>query len=353
MPEELDWESAVLDGRSDDIPVVEEEETYVPPVDETTDSNIPDGEEIKPATVDSPSTETTTEEKKSVAEIVPDAKPENKELVFKDEASRLLYQAILEGKDDEVANYLAAKKKDYNTMSDADVLREHMKAQNPLWTEKDIDLEMKQKFKAIPAKIDVSEIDEYDTDAISQANDHNENVEYLENVREREARIARAELDKNKPKVELPKIDFTQAQEEFTPEQIQQAKEQWEQAVESEIPKLSDIKVKVGDEEVIYKATDDEKKEFTAIMKNFNDLDYLTKRGWYDEQGNINVLKVAEDVRLLESKDKMFASFATQLKSKSTKEVISKDIKNIDFDTTKKSNSNYKGKSFEDTVLDA
>ena len=350
MPEEIDWESAVLDGVSDDIPVVEETDTYVEDSNiEPADEDLGDGEQIIPATVDTP----VTEEKKSAPDVAPIVNTDPSLLKFDNEASRLLYQAILEGKDDEVLNYINAKNKDYNTMSDADVLREHMKAQNPLWTDKDLDFEMKHKFTTIPEKIDVSEIDEYDTDAIAEANSHNERIEYLENVREREARIARTELDKNKPKVELPKIDFTQAQEQATPEQIQQWDEEWKQAVESEVSKMPDIKFKVGDEEVTYKVDDNEKKEFTTLMKDFKDVEYLQKRGWYDADGNMNILKIAEDVHFLENKHKIIASFATQLKSKSTKQVIANDIKNIDFEGNKRNSTPPKGKSFDDAVLDA
>jgi hypothetical protein len=66
-----------------------------------------------------------------------------------------------------------------------------------------------------------------------------------------------------------------------------------------------------------------------AKMKNFSDVEYLTSRGWYDDKGQINILKVAEDVRILDNIKKVVSAVSHQSKIASKKEVIS-ELKNVD-----------------------
>jgi hypothetical protein len=127
---------------------------------------------------------------------------------------------------------------------------------------------------------------------------------------------------------------------------------QWEDLVSSEVPKLSDFKYKLNGEDVVYKITDEEKTNLTNTMKNFNASEYLSKRGWFDQEGNPNVLKISEDVYKLENEGKMIGSVATQIKTATRKEVISRDIKNIDMDD--KSSSDFKvSKPFWQVAMEA
>jgi hypothetical protein len=87
-------------------------------------------------------------------------------------------------------------------------------------------------------------------------------------------------------------------------------------------------------------------------MKGFNASEYLSKRGWFDQEGNPNILKISEDVYKLENQGKMIGSVATQIKTATRKEVISRDIKNIDMDD--KSSSDFKvSKPFWQVAMEA
>lgn len=273
-----------------------------------------------------------TEPVKEIVEKIVEKQPE-----FKDELSRTIYEALTSGNQeaiDQVHSYLNEAKKDYTSMSDYDVIREQLKKDNPKWTDKDVQIELKTKYGTIKEKIDLNGIDqENDPERYAEAEGYNERIENQELLMSRDARDARYALEESRKTIELPKINKpeSQVQPQYTEEEILEINQKWEADVDLAIPNLSDRKYRVGDEEVTYKATPEEKAELSTMMKNFDDVEYLTKRGWYDEQGNINILKVAEDVRTLEKTDKIIASIGTQLKTTAKKEVIA-DIKQIDLE---------------------
>lgn len=251
---------------------------------------------------------------------------------FKDEYSKSIYQAIAEGKEDQLYNYFQEKLKDYNSMSEIDLVKEKLQKENPNWTSKDIEVEVKHKYGKNLEFKDLDGLDE-ESKEYEQAVSYNEQVERNLNLLERDARDSRQWLNEQKKNIELPKINtepVAPQTQQYTQEEIDAFNKQWEETVEAEIPNLSDLSWKVGDEEVSYKTTDEDKAGMKEFMKNFNDVDYLTKRGWYDDKGQINVLKVAEDVRILENIDKIISATVSQSKVSATKEVVA-DIKNINF----------------------
>lgn len=251
---------------------------------------------------------------------------------FKDDYSKSLYQSLLDGKDSDVYEYLQKKNKDYNTMSDVDVVKEKLKLDNPTWTAKDIDVEMKYKFGDIPAKKDLSGIDQtLDPDEYDKAVQFNDSVDQKELLLTREARDGRIALEGTKKNIEFPKIAQPEKEEakQITQEEIDELNRKWDAHVEQEIPKLSDFKFKVGDEEVSYKISDEDKATQTAYMKGFNPEALVKDLGWIDENGNENVLKIAEDVLKLKNIEKIIASAVTQSRVSATKKIVD-DIKNVD-----------------------
>ena len=316
------WGDAVS-IQQDEIQEQQIEETSI---EETTD-------EVAPTEVEQPVIESTIEKTEPIIQekIVEVEKVIEKQPEFKDEYTKQLYEALLEGKEDVLKSYLDEKLKDYNSMSDLDVVKEKLQKENPNWTQKDIDAEIKYKYGK---SFEFKSLDDLyeDSKEYEQALEHNERVERSLNLLERDSRDSRLWLNEQKKSIELPKItkEAPVEAQQPTEEEIQAMNKQWYDAVEAEIPKLSDLNFKLGDEEVSYKVTDEEKAEFVDKMKNFNAGEYFTKsRGWYDEQGNVNILKVAEDVRKLEKFDKILSSVATQLKTSAKKEVVA-EIKNID-----------------------
>jgi hypothetical protein len=344
------WEDAVLDNFEEQVvetpqEVVENTASEAEPakvVENQVEIVFPEGATILSDEEEQPAIEVVTPVQEKVVEKFPEMSAD----------ARQILEALQAGKEEEVFNYLSEKRKDYSAMSDYDVVKENLIRSNPTWTEKDIAIEIKTKYGNLSAKKDLSEIDEdIYPDEYEKAVQFNELIEERETILARDAREARRLLDEQKKNIEFPKIT-QEVQNQPTEAEIAEANKQWEDLVSSEVPKLSDFKYKLNGEDVVYKITDEEKTNLTNTMKNFNASEYLSKRGWFDQEGNPNVLKISEDVYKLENEGKMIGSVATQIKTATRKEVISRDIKNIDMDD--KSSSDFKvSKPFWQVAMEA
>lgn len=348
------WEDAVLDNFEEQtidptptevVDTAVESAALPEPSDSAVEIVLPEGAEIAP---EGEAVETVIEETApQVVEKVIERYPE-----MSDDAKKLL-EALQAGNEDEVFNYLAEKRKDYSTMSDYEVVKENLIRNNPNWTEKDVAIELKAKYGNLAGKKDLSEIDEdIYPEEYQKALEFNEMIEERETILARDAREARRILDEQKKNIEFPKLTQEAVEPQIDPEEVERLNKQWEEMVEAEVPKLSDFKYKLNGEDVVYKITNEEKAALTNTMKNFNASEYLSKRGWFDQEGNPNILKITEDVYRLENEGKMIGSVATQIKTATRKEVISRDIKNIDMDD--KSSTDFKvSKPFWQVALEA
>ena len=345
------WEDAVLDNFEEQVVETTQEGTEIvtagneletPVADYSVEIVLPEGATI----IEEESNKEIVEEQPQVVERVIEKYPEM------NEDAKKLFAAFQSGNEEEVFNYLSEKRKDYSSMSDFDVVKESLIRSNPTWTERDIAIEIKSKYGSLSGKKDLSSIDEdIYPEEYQSAIEYNELIDERETILARDAREARRTLDEQKKNIEFPK--FTQeAENQPTDEEIAEANKQWEEMVTVEVPKLSNFKYKLNGEDVVYKITEEEKVNLTTTMKNFNASDYLSKRGWFDQEGKPNILKISEDVYKLENEGKMIGSVATQIKTATRKEVISRDIKNIDMDD--KSSSDFKvSKPFWQVAMEA
>jgi hypothetical protein len=317
IQEETQQQTQTLNMWGDEAPAKEVEVAEEAPTDEVKEVIEEEVIEEKPI----------TQEK-----IVEVEKIIEKQLEFKDDYSKSLYSSLSDGNDEEAYKYLQEKYRDYNNMADVDVIKMKLQKENPTWSPKDLDAEIKFKYGKNLEYKDLESIDKDDEpEKYAAIEQYNDEVERKLISIERDARDSRNFLNDQKKNIELPKIKAEQIAETVQPtaEEIAAYNKQWEQSVEAELPKLSDLSFNVDGEDVQYKATNEEKAELMAKMKNFSDVEYLTSRGWYDDKGQINILKVAEDVRILDNIKKVVSAVSHQSKIASKKEVIS-ELKNVD-----------------------
>jgi len=258
---------------------------------------------------------------------------------FKSEAARRIFEA---GDDTEALKtfyeFAREKNKDYGTMSSMDVVREALKKDNPQWTKNEVELELRVKYGDDLEKIDTDTIDrELTPDEYKEAIDHNRKVDQNLLMLERDARDKRYSLMEAQKTLELPKIEKPNTGESApqgpTAEEIAEANRQWEAQVEKETQGLGDFKVNIGDKEVVYKYSPEERQQAIAKTKDFNFETFAKDRGWVKEDGTSNTLRIAEDVQLLNNFEKIVKAVSTQAQNLKTKEVI-KDIKNLEVATT-------------------
>lgn len=260
---------------------------------------------------------------------------ETKVPTFKNEESKNLFDLWQSGDEGRAAvkSYIRETEKDYRTMSDIDIRREALSKAHANWSSKDVELELRHTYGANLEKIDLVGIDrEAEPEEYTEAVAHNKEVDKNLELLAVHARDDRYKLIDDQDKIELPKINKQDAQPAAqgpTEQEIAEANAKWVKNVEDNVPKLSNIKQTIDDKEVEYVSTEDEKKELMDEMKSFNIFNYAKKRGWYNEDGSPNSLKIAEDVQKLNSFDKITKSFATQVKTDTTRDVMAK-IKNID-----------------------
>lgn len=314
----------------------------VPPVTDTVTPTV------VPETVETPAAETTEIPEgviptETPSDIVPPTPTEVIKEVEKivekypemDEHTGAIFQALMDGKEDVLLNYLSERHRDYNTMSDYDVVKTNLKKQNPAWSNDDLDLKIEVQYGEI-AKIDTSALDPESSEC-EEALVHNKIVDRNIKVLKLDAIDARQSLEGSKKEIKLPKIEKQQVEvpEQPTAEQLAQGRADWENMVEKEIPNLKEFTFKVGDkdngyEDVTYQVSDAERKEQRDFLKDVDLKKMVARLGWVDENGKQNIQKMAGDVLKLEKLQQIISSAYTQGKTTGTKGTVA-EIKNLDF----------------------
>lgn len=255
---------------------------------------------------------------------------------FKNDESKAFFEAMANGDVDTIAGYIAEKKKDYKTMADIDIVRESLSKKNPGWNNAEVELELRYQYGENLEKINLENIEKEDEDGkptyeYLEAVKHNKDVDNNLLKLQRDARDGRPVLIENQSKIELPKINKIDAPAPTGPTdaEIAERTEKWVKDVKAEMPNFKAIKLNIDNKEVEYVLSDDDQKATATYMENFNIPTFIKDNGWYKEDGTPNVLKIAEDVQWLKDREKITKSFATQVKTDTTKTVLGK-IKNID-----------------------
>jgi hypothetical protein len=335
------WEDVLLDNYNQPAPTPQDEQTEQEAVTEDTVDANGDAVEQQQETTDAPK----IEEQAVVQQDEP--------VVKQEEVQQLREEPQLNLNDldeDALYEYLSIKKTDYNQVPDLDILAGKIKSENPNWDNEDIELELESKYGAalFSEKIDLEAIDQdIDPETYKEAVKINKEIERAEKLLRRDAKETRAQLEEIKNNLSLPtnnggkpehSVEASEKQEtqsdELTQEQIEILQQQWRTAVEKEVPSINEFKFNLGDEEVSYKVTADEQAQMVQKMKEFNAENYLTERGWIKPDGTPDIKKITEDVYILENSEKMFKSGWTQAKEKAKMDIIGKDIKNINLDTS-------------------
>ena len=221
-------------------------------------------------------------------------------------------------------------------MADIDIVRETLSKKNPGWNNAEVELELRYQYGENLEKVDLANIEKEDEEGkptyeYLEAVKHNKEVDNNLLKLQRDARDGRPVLLDFQSKIEIPTIKKTDVPAPTGPTdaEIAERTEKWVKDVKDQMPSFKAIKLNIDDKEVEYVLSDDDQKATAAYMEKFNIPDFIKDNGWYKEDGTPNVLKIAEDVQWLKDREKIAKSLATQVKTDTTKTVISK-IKNID-----------------------
>lgn len=337
------WEDVLANNFSAETQEQKEEVTETQEAVATEEQSVEDtqsSEEVQDQQQETVETETQTETQ-------PETQVEAQEEQVQQQLEEIAVGLDLTEEDEQALfEYLTIKNTDYSEVSDLDIITGYLEAEHQNWDGEDIQFELEQKYGSalFQDKVDLNEIDqELYPEEYKEAVKLNKEIDRAQKLLKRDAMEKRVELEEIKANIQLPisgkikpesnvkqEVEKTSEPEGLTQEEIERYQKEWIAAVEKEVPTLDEFNFKLGDEDVSYKVTEDEKKQMVETMKNFNAESYLVQRGWINQDGSPNIKKITEDVYILENNEKMFKSGWTQAKEKAKMDLIGKDLKNIE-----------------------
>ena len=245
---------------------------------------------------------------------------------FKDEVSKTLFDAIKEGKADDVYQVLNQQKKlerlttaELNTELAIEVVKENLRQKHKELDEEEVELLFYDKF-FVPLKPEQG-FDETDEDYASKVKNWEAQVDYTERKLMIEAKTTRSELAKLKSDIQLPDIyneagRQAQFQEEY--EMMQDARSNYEKTLDSDFKSFNGFSVSVKDEDVeipiSFNVGDDEKIAIKSQLEDFDTDTYFENR-WFNKDGRPNVQQIMADKYLLENREKIFSKIANEAAS--------------------------------------
>jgi hypothetical protein len=245
---------------------------------------------------------------------------------FQDEVSKTLFDAIKEGKADDVYQVLNQQKRleklttaELNTELAVEIVKENLKQKYKELNDEEVELLFYDKF-FVPSKPEQG-FDETDEDYANKVKAWEAQVDYTERKLMIEAKTTRSELAKLKSEIKLPDIyneagREAQFQEEF--EMMQNARSNYEKTLDSDYKSFNGFNVSVKDEDVeipiSFNVGDDEKIVMKSQLEDFDTDTYFENR-WFNEDGRPNVQQIMADKYLLENRDKIFSKIANEAAS--------------------------------------
>ena len=245
---------------------------------------------------------------------------------FKDDVSKSLFDAIKEGKADDVYEILNQQKRlEKLTSSEltpdlaAEIVKTNIKNKYKDLSTDDVELLFyDQHF--VPLKPEQG-YDESDEDYAGKVKTWQSQVDYAERKLMIEAKVIRPELEKLKSEIKLPDIyneagREAESQEEF--EIMQQARSIYEKTLDSDFQSFSGFNVSVKDEDVeipiSFNVAEEERLAMKNDLEDF-DTDLYFENRWFNKEGKPNVQQIMADKYLLENREKIFSKIANEAAS--------------------------------------
>jgi hypothetical protein len=255
------------------------------------------------------------------------------------ENSKKLYDAIQGEKEDEIYNVLSQKREldkiaklEITKADDAtEILKANLKYKYPDLSKEDVDFQFSRLYN-IPQKPSQKD-DQTDEEYQESLSLWNQQVDQVQRGMIIDAKLAKPEILKYQSQLVLPDIPKTEppvyqpTQEELIAAQKQQ--EAYLQAVDKGLGDFKGFSVEYKDEEVAipinYEVTPEEKNQLKQTMESlYSGWGPLQER-WVNPDGTYNSKALAEDLYLLQNKDKVFQKIANESAAKRLAQKIKTD----------------------------
>jgi hypothetical protein len=245
---------------------------------------------------------------------------------FKDDISKTLFDAIREGKADDVYEVLNQQKRleklttsELNSEIAAEIVKTNIKNKHKGLSNEDVELLFYDQF-FVPLKPEQG-YDESDDDYAAKVNQWQSQVDYTERRLMIEAKVLKPEIEKLRSEITLPDIynesgREAESQAEF--EVMQEARSIYERTLDSDFQSFNGFSVSVKDEDVEIPISFNVAEEERLAMKNdlmdFDSDSYLENR-WFTKDGKPNIQQIMADKYLLENREKIFSKIANEAAS--------------------------------------
>jgi hypothetical protein len=245
---------------------------------------------------------------------------------FKDDVSKSLFDAIKEGKADDVYEILNQQKRlEKLTTSEltpdlaAEIIKTNIKNKYKDLNPDEVDLLFYDQY-FVPLKPEQG-YDESDEDYAGKLKTWQSQVDYADKKLMIEAKVIRPELEKLKSEIKLPDIYNeagmeAESQAEF--EMSQKARSIYEKTLDSEFQSFNGFNVTVKDEDVeipiSFNLGEDEKLAMKNSLTDFDSDSYFGER-WFAEDGKPKVQQIMADKYLLENYTKILQKVANEAAS--------------------------------------
>jgi hypothetical protein len=323
--------------------------TELPQEPTPTETTATEPEPAQPTTVE-PATEPTAATTEQPATEQEPQEPTKVEFQWENEVAKNIYDSLVEGNVSEIADILYEQKvlSELDKMDESDILKLRLAYEYPDLTPQEIEEEFASKY-SVDKDFDESLMTEEEIAAKRKQVEKQEKV--LARELKKDVREAKDYLQTLKQDISFPDIlsqfqeqtqtsvnteevvsQYLKTQEEEQTKAYEQARQMYEQSIETGLNAFEGFNVNYKDEEVQfdgkYALTPEEKAQLQNDLKAFDLESFYGPR--YYKDGKYDTKQLAEDVYFLQNRDKIVNSMVTQAVSKAKADLL-KGMKNIDY----------------------
>lgn len=248
------------------------------------------------------------------------------DIKFANEPSQKLFEAWKEGKEDEVYSLLHMQRelKRAADLPSADAIRMHIKLtnqNNPNFKAADIEDVFEDRY-GLP-KEPKQGINEDSEDFQDRMTEYKTRVEKVNRAIERDAFTAKQELAQRITELKPPEIPKQQMQEGPSQEDLEARKafvENYRKETPKQLGEIKEFSTTFKDDVAEFSVSHGIKPEDLAPYKaeleeladKGLDVNNLFSKRWMNKDGSVNIKRIGEDLYLLDNRDKIFKSIATE-----------------------------------------
>ena len=281
------------------------------------------------------------------------SEPTKIQFEWENEVAKNIYDSLTTGNISEVADILYEQKvlSELDKMDESDILKLKIAYDYPDLSPEEIEEEFASKY-AVDKDFDESLMTEEEIAAKRKQIEKQEKVlarELKKDVREAKDYLQTLKQDisfpdilsqfqeQSQPSVNTEEVvsQYLKTQEEEQAKAYEQARQMYEQSIESGLNAFEGFNVNYKDEEVQfdgkYALSPEEKAQLQNDLKDFDLESFYGPR--YYKDGKYDTKQLAEDVYFLQNRDKIVNSMVTQAVSKAKADLL-KGMKNIDYSNT-------------------